>query len=217
MAFCTNCGAQLDAADKFCPHCGTPAAASACPCAAQENPAAEPQTVPAESAPAAGTQANAAPQQPTYTAQANTQPPQYIQPASQPAQQAGPADKTGEYDPQDIYKNNIFAVLAYLSWLVIIPLLAAKDSKYARFHTNQGLVLAIGGTALGVVRAIVLGILNAIVYAISYRLSFIVSIVGFIFTLVGIGLGVLSIMGIIYAATGKAKELPVIGKIHILK
>ena len=68
MAFCTNCGAQLDAADKFCPHCGTPAAADACPCAAQENQAADPQTVPAEPVQAAaGAQENAAPQQPIRT------------------------------------------------------------------------------------------------------------------------------------------------------
>ena len=35
--------------------------------------------------------------------------------------------------------------------------------------------------------------------------------------LIGIGLSVLAIMGIIYVLNGKAKELPVINKLKILK
>jgi len=35
------------------------------------------------------------------------------------------------------------AILAYLTWLVLIPLFAAKESKFARFHCNQGIVLAV--------------------------------------------------------------------------
>ena len=37
---------------------------------------------------------------------------------------------------KDIEKNKIMAVLAYIIFL--IPLLAAKDSPFAKFHTNQG-------------------------------------------------------------------------------
>ena len=32
------------------------------------------------------------------------------------------------------------AILAYFGILVLIPILAAKDSKFARFHANQGLL-----------------------------------------------------------------------------
>ena len=42
------------------------------------------------------------------------------------------ADTTNEFDPQDIQNNKAMAILAYLSWLVLIPLFAAKDSKFAR-------------------------------------------------------------------------------------
>ena len=52
-------------------------------------------------------------------------------------------DTTAEYEPEDIEKNRILALFSYLSWLVLIPLIAAKDSKFAKFHVNQGLVLAI--------------------------------------------------------------------------
>lgn len=215
MAFCRNCGAQLGAEDKFCSSCGTPVAAPKPPQA--EAPVYEDQQAEApvcENPQAAGETAQ--PQQPSFQ-----------QPEQQTAYQANIAvapqprksadDHTADYDPQDISRNNIFAVLSYLSWLVLIPLLAAKDSKFARFHANQGLVLAIGGTALGIIRAIVVAILRTIIYAISYRLSFIITLVSVVFTLLGIGLGVLSIIGIVYAASGKAKELPLVGKIRILK
>ena len=47
-------------------------------------------------------------------------------------------------DPADFEKNKIFAILAYLGILVLIPILAAKDSPFAKYHANQGLVLLIG-------------------------------------------------------------------------
>ena len=115
------------------------------------------------------------------------------------------ADTTGEFDKQDIEQNKIMALLAYLSWLVLIPLIAAKDSKFARFHCNQGIVLAIAEIIVG----IVCGILSIIPY------------VGWIFTILGSVVGlcafILSILGIINAVNGKAKELPIVGKFRILK
>ncbi|MBP5194225.1 MAG: DUF4870 domain-containing protein, partial [Clostridia bacterium] len=92
-----------------------------------------------------------------------------------------------------------------LGILVLIPILAAKDSKFARFHSNQGLVLLI----CEVVVSIVLGILSVIPYVgiVFAILSWIVSIVFFVFL----------ILGIVNAVQGKAKELPIIGKFKILK
>ena len=106
------------------------------------------------------------------------------------------ADTTSEYDAQDIEKNKVMAVLAYI--LFFIPLLAAKDSKFARFHTNQGLVLFIGG------------ILSSVIAAIP--------IIGWIIApIAGLVITVLAVIGIINALNGRAKELPVIGKFKILK
>lgn len=53
------------------------------------------------------------------------------------------ADFTNEFDAPDIQNNKVMAILAYLSWLVLVPLFGAKDSKFAHFHCNQGIVLAI--------------------------------------------------------------------------
>ena len=119
------------------------------------------------------------------------------------------ADTTAEYDAQDIRNNKAMAILAYLSWLVLISLFAAKESKFARFHCNQGLVLAI----TEIIYVIAYEILSAVILAISWRLGFLVSIIG----IVGIVFAVVSIIGIVNAANGKAKELPIIGKFKILK
>ena len=106
------------------------------------------------------------------------------------------ADTTSEYDAQDIEKNKVMAVLAYI--LFFIPLLAAKDSKFARFHTNQGLVLFLGGIIASVVAAI--------------------PVIGWIIApIAGLVITVLAVIGIINALNGRAKELPVIGKFKILK
>ena len=118
-------------------------------------------------------------------------------------------DSTSEFSQQDINSNKVMAILAYLGILVLVPIFAAKDSKFARFHANQGLVLFLAEIAF----YIVLTIVSAIILAISWKLYFIITIL----SLVWIVFLVLAIIGIINAANGKAKELPVIGKFTLLK
>ncbi len=119
-------------------------------------------------------------------------------------------DTTAEYTQEDINNNKIMAVLAYLGILVLIPIFAAKDSKFARFHSNQGLVLLI----CDIVVSIVLGIVTAIIAFIPY-VGPILS--GIIWAVIPIVLLVFAILGIVNAVQGKAKELPIIGKFKILK
>ena len=114
-------------------------------------------------------------------------------------------DTTAEYDQQDIQSNKVMAILAYIGILILVPLFAAKDSKFARFHVNQALTLLIAGVALTIL-SVVFGFIPIIGL-----------IFDIIFGLAGICLLVLMILGIVNAATGKAKELPVTGKIKILK
>lgn len=115
-------------------------------------------------------------------------------------------DTTSQFDPQDINNNKGMSVLAYIGFLFLVPLLACPNSKFARYHTNQGLVLFLLEFALGVVT----GILGIIPIA-GLIIGGLLSAVGGIFTLV------LMIMGSINAAQGQAKELPLIGKITLLK
>lgn len=119
------------------------------------------------------------------------------------------ADTTAEFDAQDINNNKAMAILAYFGPLVLIPIFAAKNSKFARFHANQGLVLLLASIAYG----IAYNIISAIILAISWRLLFITTIIG----LLSIVITIIAIIGIINAASGKAKELPIIGKIKLLK
>lgn len=115
------------------------------------------------------------------------------------------ADSTAEFDAQDIEQNKVFAIFAYLSWLVLIPLFAAKGSKFARFHANQGLVLAISE----IVCWVVLGILRKLPF-----IGWIFGIVDGLFSLVVLAF---VIIGIVNAANGKAKDLPIVGSFRLLK
>lgn len=114
-------------------------------------------------------------------------------------------DTTAEYAAADIEANKITALFAYLGILFIVPLLAAKDSPYARFHTNQGIVLFIVNAALVAVTSVLkeIDILNIIVSLVSLIVSLLV-------------FGML-VFGVFNAVSGKAKELPIIGKFRILK
>lgn len=125
------------------------------------------------------------------------------------------ADTTAEFDQSDILQNKIMAILSYICVcsipLFLIPLLAAKNSKFARFHTNQGLVLWIANIAV----SIVMGIISFIIGLLGVEL--LSGLVSLISGLISIFFLVLMILGIVNAATGKAKELPIIGKIKLLK
>ncbi len=111
-------------------------------------------------------------------------------------------DSTGAFNPNDISNNKVMAILAYFGILVLVPLFAAKESPFARFHANQGLVLFVA---------------SIICFIIAAVLSSISSWLGLIGTILYIVIGVLAIIGIINAATGKAKQLPLIGGIQLIK
>ncbi len=118
-----------------------------------------------------------------------------------------------EITPEDIQQNKVMAALAYI--IFFLPLLAAKESKFARYHANQGLVLLLTGIAIGIVGGILTGIFTAI--ALSTGSIAMMGIISTLLMLVNIALCVLGIMGIVNGATGKVKPLPLIGGISIIK
>lgn len=117
-----------------------------------------------------------------------------------------------EITPEDIQQNKTMAILAY--FIFFLPLLAAKESKFARYHANQGLVLLIASFAVGIVSSIINGILFAAMTMGSFGA---IAIVGTLFTIVYLGIAALAIIGIVNAAQGKVKPVPVIGNITIIK
>lgn len=123
------------------------------------------------------------------------------------------------FNPQDVEKNKVYAILAYLGFLVIIPLIACKESAYAKFHTNQGLILFIAGVGLSVARFIVGLILSifATIPFIGWIFWISAGLINLAVGIAGVGLFVLMIIGIINACKGEAKELPFIGHFVILQ
>lgn len=110
-----------------------------------------------------------------------------------------------QYEPADIQNNKIMAALAYMGILVLIPIFAAKESRFARYHVRQGLVLFISGIAFSVCYLI----LSFVALSVSWKLFPIVRIVG----LLSYAFLVLSVIGISNAVSGKVKRLPVIGSL----
>lgn len=112
----------------------------------------------------------------------------------------------------EIEDGKLMAILAYIIFLV--PLLAARDKKYAMFHTEQALVLIIAWIVIYVAFIIVSIIINKISSALACGIS-ILSI------LIWLAFLVFWIMGLINAGTGKLKELPLIGqygaKLNLIK
>lgn len=122
-------------------------------------------------------------------------------------------NNVGPAQDDDVQNNKVMAVLAYLGILVLIPIFMAKDSKYARFHSSQGLTLLIFDFAYLIATAIIKGILGAVLPWSMFGVYMIISTIlslGTIFFLV------LAIMGIVNAVQGNEKELPIIGQIDIL-
>jgi len=107
------------------------------------------------------------------------------------------------------------AILCYLGILFLIPLAtnAHKTSPFVKFHLNQGVVFVLGSIAFGVVWGILIAIAIALML-VSYALGLILSAILYIALLAPF---ILMILGIVNAATGKFKELPVIGKFNIIK
>jgi uncharacterized membrane protein len=112
-----------------------------------------------------------------------------------------------EVDPEDAENHKIFGILAYLGPFCLLPLAAARESAFAKYHANQGLILFLGEIALAVVLSIIYHLLALI------GLSFL----SVILSLVWLGVFALVIIGIINAAAGKCVPLPFVGKFKLIK
>ena len=176
MAFCSNCGKQLDENTNVCTSCNAQAEQSAT----------------------------------TENNQGTTSQPNVFEKLN------NTSDTTAEYDAKDIADNKVMALLSYIGILVLIPMFAAPNSKYARYHVRQGFNLFLAYIGLFIINFLSRFIKTTkYVWGIPYQTT--PGIIVFIVWLLGIPLFVLSILGIINAYKGKAKELPIIGKFKILK
>lgn len=105
-------------------------------------------------------------------------------------------------DPQDAEKNKAMAIVGYIiPILFFIPLVTeeGKKSPFAKFHANQQLNLLLA--------AVVINIVGGVIPFLGW---FIILPLGAIFLLV------VAIIGIVNAAKGVMKELPLIGGFKLI-
>ena len=89
-------------------------------------------------------------------------------------------------------------IVAYLTWIGLLIAYLAGDKEGAKFHINQALVIFLFSIAGGIVTAI----------------PFVGWIIGGLWDLFMLACW---IMGLVFAIQAQEKEVPLIGKIHILK
>ncbi|MEK8131153.1 hypothetical protein WMW72_24925 [Paenibacillus filicis] len=104
---------------------------------------------------------------------------------------------TPQSSPEDIKTHKAVAAASYI--LFFLPLLAARQSPFAMYHSNQGLVLLLTAIACNIVLGLIplLGLL--------------------LVPLANLGILVLAILGILNAVNGYTKPLPLIGSLTILR
>ncbi len=114
-------------------------------------------------------------------------------------------DLTSGFLSSDIEKNRFLSLLSYIGILIVFPFFMAKGSKYVRFHMNQGLTLLLAEAAVWIVKKLLGGIP---VLGLIIRIAC---------GLVGIILFVLAVLGIYNCVNGRARELPFVRRISLLK
>ncbi len=119
-------------------------------------------------------------------------------------------DRTTEFDTQDAQDAKVWSILAYFGILFFLPLVCAPQSRFGKFHANQGLILMLATVILGIVNWILLLIIGWIPL-IGKLICGLVSLAVFVASFAWM------IYGIVQAAQGKAKTLPLIGKFTLIQ
>lgn len=107
--------------------------------------------------------------------------------------------ESDELDPEDVNKNKPFALLSYLGILFIIPMIVAKESPYAKYHANQGLILFLAWLIVSI------GI------SILHSIPFVGIATVALWPLLYVAWLIFVVIGILNAAKGEKKPLPFIG------
>lgn len=108
-----------------------------------------------------------------------------------PGQEPTPAAPAPESKAGD--NKTLMAALSYVSILVLIPYLMAKNDPFVHYHIKQGLVLLV---------------IELAVYVLGMVIWMLYPILG----IINLATLVLSIVGIVNVVQGKEKELPLVGQ-----
>lgn len=242
MKNCPKCNAQVNDTTKFCPSCGTqipqPVTASA------QQPTAFPGTNGTQQTNAQPQASqHATYQQPS----GNQRPPQSgtgPTPVTPPPYYANTQQATGQntfkngvnsavdktknfffnttdestlHDQEDVAQNKVLALVSYLHYFFFIPMIIKPQSRYLRFHGNQGLTLFICSIALAIVHVILCAVFRLFAFAGPAGAVASIFLICLFSVIIYGSILLWTILGIYNAVTGKAKELPLIGRFRLLK
>lgn len=114
-------------------------------------------------------------------------------------------------EKEDLKGKKITACFSYLFWFAVIPMIYSTESKFIKYHANQGFVLAIAETTYLIITVII----SKILWAFSKSTSLLVETT-MLMVFIGV-FGVLSLIGIFHVIRGKEKPVPTFGHIKLLK
>lgn len=114
-------------------------------------------------------------------------------------------------EQEDLKGKKFTACLSYLFWFAVIPMIYSTESKFIKYHANQGFVLAVVETIYLVITVIV----SKILWSASRATSLLVETT-MLMAFIGV-FGVLSLIGIFNVIRGKEKPIPTFGHIKLLK
>lgn len=131
-------------------------------------------------------------------------------------------DKSKQFNEKDVSSGKGMAVLSYI--IPPIPYFTEKNNKFVKYHARQGMDLFI----ISILYAVVYNILSSVIRVNSSCGSWFGVELGnyckvtpwwivLPLTIIGICISIIAIIGLVNAATGKAKELPIVNKFKIFK
>lgn len=117
------------------------------------------------------------------------------------------------YDPADVEGTKVVCAFSYIGILFFLPLVAYPNSRFGKFHANQALVLLIASCIFKTALAVLAGIW----WAIPFVPNMLARSGDWLFELAEWALPLAAgIYGFVGALNGKAKEIPLIGKINLI-
>ena len=123
-------------------------------------------------------------------------------------------DFSHAYSAQDVANNRLAAALCYIPLVCLYPILfRTRASAYVRFHANQGLVLFLAE----ILFSFAVWLLDYFLSPLPVLGSLVQLSLGIVVWLLRLVFFVMTVVGVYRAYTGRAKQLPLIGKITLIK
>lgn len=124
-------------------------------------------------------------------------------------------DHVNEHHKSDIEVNRVVACICYIPFLFLLNMFSKnyKDSKYLHFHVNQGIIVSLVWLFV-ITFTNLLGTIFLKESIFTTHLPKIISFINYILHCIAF---LYSLFGLVNTYNGNSKELPIIGRIKILK